>query len=158
MNMFRTVLVLTVAVGGTAQAAAPVRLQIAALPGTLRPGERAKIDVQFLGREYQQVPNDANRVVQFIWEPLDSAAAAGNIIPSISVPAGAAHSVDAWFECRTPGHFRIIARSAGLVEAQTIVVGVPGKTSRIENWLVPSVLAASNPTVKIYPRQQPRDR
>ncbi len=153
MNMFRTFLILTVAFCGAAEAASPVRLQIAALPGTLHQGDRARIDVQFLGREYQQVPNDTNRVVQFTWQALDSVAT-GNIIPAISVPAGVAHSADAWFECRTPGHFRIIATSAGLVEAQTLVVGVPRGTSRIENWLVPSVLAQSNPTVEIRPRQQ----
>jgi hypothetical protein len=150
MNMYRTFLVLALSLAGTAQAASPVRLQIAVLPGTLRPGERARIDVQFLGREYQPVANDSNRVVQFTWQALDSVAA-GNITPAISVPPGVAHSADAWFECRTPGHFRIVARSAGLVEAQTIVVGVPRGRSSIENWLVPSVQAASNPTVQIFP-------
>jgi hypothetical protein len=148
MNIFRTSLMMVLAF--TAQAASPVRLQIAALPGTLRPGDRARIDVQFLGREYQPVANDANRVVQFSWQALDSVAA-GNISTAISVPPGVAHSADGWFECRAPGHFRIIATSAGLVAAQTIVVGVPRGTSRIENWLVPPVSAAANLTVQIFP-------
>jgi hypothetical protein len=58
--MFRTSVILALLVAGTAQAVSPVRLQIAAMPGTLRQGERAKIDAQFLGREYQPVANDSN--------------------------------------------------------------------------------------------------
>jgi hypothetical protein len=150
MNMFRALLILALSFIGTAQAVSPVRLQIAVQPGTLHQGEKARIDVQFLGREYQPVANDSNRVVQFSWQALGSAGT-GNIAPAISVPSGVTHSADGWFECRTPGHFRIVARSAGLVEAQTIVVGIPRGTSSIESWLVPSVLAASNPTVQIFP-------
>jgi hypothetical protein len=150
MNTFRTFLLVVPLFAGMAQADSPVRLQIAAQPGTLRQGDKARIDVQFLGRDYRQVANDANRVVQFTWRALDSLAA-GNITPVISVPPGAAHSADAWFECRSPGRFLIMARSAGLVDAQTIVVGVPRGTSRIGNWLVPSVLAQSDPTVQIFP-------
>jgi hypothetical protein len=150
MKTNRMVLILTLAFSGAVEAASPVRLQIVAQPGTVRQGGQVRIDVQFLGREYQQVPNDANRVVQFTWQALDSVAA-GSITPAISVQPGVTHSADAVFQCRTPGHFRIIARSAGLVEAQTIVVGIPRGTSRIENWLVPSVSAAGLETVQIFP-------
>jgi hypothetical protein len=137
-------------VGSSAiEAASPVRLQIVAQPGTVRPGGQARIDVQFLGREYQPVPNDANRVVQFSFQALDPVAA-GSITPAITVPPGATHSA-AVFLCRSPGRFRIVARSAGLVDAQTFVVGVPAGRSRMENWLVPSVHAASDLTVQIFP-------
>lgn len=152
MSMFRTFLILIVAFGGTAEAASPVRLQIAAVPGTVRQGGQARLDVQFLGRDYTSVANDTNRVVTFTVQALDPGAS-GSVTPTISVPAGATHSADALFQCNSPGRFQMTARSAGLVDARTIVVGVARGTSRIENWLVPSVLAA-NPTVQILPRRQ----
>jgi len=151
VNMFRTCLILALALACAAQTVPPVRLQITVLPGTLRLGEKARIDVQFLGRDYRPAVNDANRVVQLTWLALDSGAT-GSITPSsIAVPPGVAHSADASFACGAPGRFQIIAKSAGLLESRTIVVGVRPGASRIGKWLVPSVLAESNQTVQIFP-------
>jgi len=142
-------LIFVLAFSGAVEAASPVRLQIVAQPGTVRQGGQVRIDVQFLGRNISRSPRcQSSRAVHLA--ALDSFAA-GSITPAISVQPGVTHSADAVFQCRAPGRFRIIARSAGLVEAQTIVVGVPRGTSRIENWLVPSVLAAGNQTIQIFP-------
>jgi hypothetical protein len=43
---------------GLGQPVGAMRLQITAEPATLRPGDPARIDVEFLGREYQKVAND----------------------------------------------------------------------------------------------------
>ncbi|HEV8041024.1 MAG TPA: hypothetical protein VGP62_19285 [Bryobacteraceae bacterium] len=130
----------------------PMRLQISVQPGTLRPGDRGHVDVRFLGRRYEPVANDVPRSIHFAVQPMDGGAD-GTINAPTTVPAGVTHFSEAWIQCRRPGRLQISATSPGLIPANTIVVGVPRGTSRLENWLFPRVYANSSPQISILPKQ-----
>src|SRR5215510_565603 len=99
---------------------APVRLRLKVDNNTLRSGERTAVHAEFLDVDYQQVPSDGTRTIEFAI----AFGGSGAISPvQVTVRPGS-WSADATFASGQPGKVVITARTAGLDSAQTMIVVV----------------------------------
>src|SRR5215510_6778826 len=97
---------------------APVRLRLKVDNNTLRSGERTAVHAEFLDVDYQQVPSDGTRTIEFAI----AFGGSGAISPvQVTVRPGS-WSADATFASGQPGKVVITARTAGLDSAQTMIV------------------------------------
>lgn len=108
----------TITVSSQVAGPAPLRLGLTVANNTLRPGQTTKVTAQFLDGNYNPVPNDGTRMVEFELAPLE---AGGLSQRQVHVPSGA-WSVETAFTAGQPGKVIITARGEGLDPARTIVI------------------------------------
>ena len=101
-------------------ARAPVRLRLKIETSTLRSGNTTRISAEFLDRDYQQVPSDAMRTVEFGIANGYS----GSLSPAQITVRPGAWSADTTFASGQPGKVVITARTGGLDPGQAILVVV----------------------------------
>src|SRR5882724_848146 len=101
---------------------APLRLRLKVEHTTLRSGQATKIWAEFLDGNYDQVPNDGTRVVDFGIVP--ARGASGSISPAqgVKVKPGEMVSPNATFTSGQPGRVLIRARSEGLDSDETFLL------------------------------------
>jgi len=101
----------------------PLRLRLRIDSNTLRSGETTKIYADFLDRDYQQVPSDGTRVIEFAltW-PGSRQAGSGEVSPQRVTVRPGQLSGEATFVSRQPGRLFIMASSDGLDSSQTPVL------------------------------------
>ncbi len=105
------------------QGGSPLRLRLKVESNTLRSGEATKIFAEFLNRDYQQVPNDGTRVVEFGLASSGSPqTGSGNVSPQRVTVGPGEWSAAATFVPGQPGKLFIRASSDGLDAAQTLVL------------------------------------
>jgi hypothetical protein len=105
------------------QGGSPLRLRLKVESNTLRSGEATKIFAEFLNRDYQQVPNDGTRVVEFGLASSGSPqTGSGNVSPQRVTVRPGEWSAAATFVPGQPGKLFIRASSDGLDAAQTLVL------------------------------------
>lgn len=121
-----------------APAAAPVRLRLKVENSTLRPGQGTRVSAQFLDRNYQPVPADAVRTIEF-GVPTPS----GGISPRQVTVRPGAHSADTYFTAGQPAKVVLTASSNGLDSAQIIVVVVRPAASLLSRLFETVAYAAS---------------
>jgi len=109
----------------------PQRLRVKVETNTLRSGQATKVLVEFLDRNYQQVPNDVPRVIQLTQNSAGSKdTGSGQLNPGQVKIARGAWSAEASFVSRQPGKLLIVATSQGLDPAQVLVM-----VTRSSSWL-----------------------
>jgi hypothetical protein len=115
----------------------PVRLRLKVDNGTLRPGEGTGVHAEFLDVDYQQVPSDGTRMIEFA-----ISGGSGTISPrQITVRPGG-WSADVTFASAQPGKVVITARTAGLDAAQTMLVVIRPGASFLSELFSPVAYAA----------------
>jgi len=99
---------------------APVRLRLRVDNNTLRSGQSTTVHAEFLDVDYQQVPSDGTRTIEFAI----TFGGSGGISPAQVTVKPGSWSADATFASGQPGKVVITARAGGLDSAQTMIVVV----------------------------------
>lgn len=99
---------------------APVRLRLRVDNNTLRSGQATTVHAEFLDVDYQQVPSDGTRTIEFAI----TFGSSGAISPAQVTVKPGSWSADATFASGQAGKVVITARSGGLDSAQTMIVVV----------------------------------
>jgi hypothetical protein len=106
-----------------APAGSPLRLRLRIDSNTLHPNQTTKIYADFLDRDYQQVPSDGTRVIEFALKwPGSKQAGSGELSPQRVTVRPGQWSGEATFVSRQPGRLFVMASSDGLDSSQTPVL------------------------------------
>lgn len=131
---------------------APQRLRLRVDSNTLRSGEATKVYVEFLDRDYQQVPNDRARVIEFQQASAGSQQTGSGRFspPRLTVSAGA-WSGEATFVSEDPGKLLLVAASDGMESAQLLLLISRQSTPLLSRLLKTVAYAAEG--VEILPKE-----
>lgn len=132
----------------------PIRLSLKVERGTLPSGESTKISVYFLDRDYQSVPNDGSRVIEFGTAAYRGQQADPNAINPrrVTVKSGASYA-ETTFTSRQPGKVVITASTAGLESAQTMLVVIAPAASMLSGLFETVASAAPGDGFDIWPEK-----
>src|SRR5262245_33512207 len=113
----------------------PVRLRLKVDTGTLRAGQATRVQAEFLDVDYQPVPSDGTRMIEF------GISGGGTISPlQVTVRPGV-WTADTTFVSAQPGKVILTARTGGLDPAQTMVVVVRQAASFLSQLFDPVAYA-----------------
>jgi hypothetical protein len=99
---------------------APIRLRLNVADSTLRSGQSTSVWVDFLDRDYQKVPNDGTRVVEFAIAP--PRGNSGDLSAKHVTIKGGEWSAGTTFTSGGPGKVVVTASSEGLDSDQTTLI------------------------------------
>ncbi|HEX6650747.1 MAG TPA: hypothetical protein VF075_14450, partial [Pyrinomonadaceae bacterium] len=131
------------------------RLRLRVDQNTLRSGGTTKVYVEFLNREYQQVPNDRSRDIQFQLASAGSQqTGSGSFSPDrIRIEAGA-WSGETTFISGQPGKLLLVAASEGLESGQVLLFVTRGQASFLSR-LIETVAYAAEEIELLPPNPRP---
>ena len=128
---------------------APMRLRLKVENNTLRSGAATRISAEFLNRDYQQVPNDGTRVVEF---EIGGPQGAGTISPQRVTVRPGEWSANATFASRQPGKVLISARTEGLDADQTVLLVTRQAASFLSHLFETVAYAQDSEGFEVLPR------
>jgi hypothetical protein len=138
------------------QGGSPLRLRLKVESNTLRSGEATRIFAEFLNRDYQQVPNDGTRVVEFGLASSGSPqTGSGNVSPQRVTVGPGEWSAAATFVSGQPGKLFIRASSDGLDAAQTLVLITRQQSSLLSQLFETVAYAEPQDELEISPKEFP---